>query len=311
MNFLQHMCDKLFMSQDELISFARTMPYRYKKYRVGKRNGAGYRIIAQPSSEAKFIQRILLKELRRILPVHECAMAYEPGVGIRKNASSHLQSDYLLKMDFKDFFPSITPDLFFFFTKRMGLELGDKDKELLENVIFWKSTRSSYLRLSIGAPTSPFISNFVMHAFDTSLSEFCAAKSITYTRYADDLTFTSNEKNILFDIPSLVSGHLKKDCLGLIKVNAKKTVFSSKAFNRHVTGIVLTNDNSLSLGRERKRALSSIIHRFGLGKLSDKETSKLKGHLAFAHHIEPEFIARMKAKYGNDLIDLIFLHSCK
>ncbi|WP_228894143.1 retron St85 family RNA-directed DNA polymerase [Pseudoduganella aquatica] len=311
MNFLQHMCDKLFMSQDELINFARTMPYRYKKYRVGKRNGSGYRIIAQPSSEAKFIQRILLKELRRLLPVHECAMAYEPGVGIRKNAMRHLHSDYLLKMDFKDFFPSITPDLFFFFTKKIGLELGEKDKELLENVIFWKSTRSSYLKLSIGAPTSPFISNFVMHEFDKSMNQFCISKAITYTRYADDLTFTSNAKNILFEIPSLVSGHLKKDCLGLIKVNTKKTVFSSKAFNRHVTGIVLANDNSLSLGREQKRTLSSIIHRFSLGKLSEKETSRLKGHLSFAHHIEPKFIDRMKKKYGNDLIDLIFLHSCE
>jgi retron-type reverse transcriptase len=237
-------------------------------------------------------------------------MAYEPGVGIKLNATHHKDSCFLLKMDFKDFFPSITPYLFFSITEKLGFKFDDINRRLIENIIFWKSTRDSNLKLSIGAPTSPFISNFVLYEFDRHMAEFCLLRKIIYTRYADDLTFTCNEKGTLFEIPSIVEKQLKHHCFGKIKINKKKTVFSSKAFNRHVTGIVITNDNQLSIGRDRKRELSSMIHKFSLGKLDETESSRLKGLLSYAHHIEPIFINRMKRKYGPDIVNQIFSYIC-
>ncbi|MCT7085107.1 RNA-directed DNA polymerase, partial [Salmonella enterica subsp. enterica serovar Oranienburg] len=89
-----------------------------------------------------------------------------------------------------------------------------------------------------------------------------------YTRYADDLTFSTNNKDVLFDIPDMLENVLPKYSLGRIRINHEKTVFSSKGHNRHVTGITLTNDNKLSIGRERKRKISAMIHHFINGKLS-------------------------------------------
>lgn len=311
MSLLNDVCEKIFMSPDELLNFSRSMPRRYKKYEIKKRSGKGTRQIAQPSSESKFIQRIVLGELRKILPVHTSAMAYEPNVGIKKNALLHKNSKFLLKMDFKNFFPSITPSLFFLMAGKMNIDFQAIDAQFLEDVLFWKSSRQSELKLSIGAPTSPFISNFVMHSFDDFISGICENKEINYTRYADDLTFTTHQRGILFDLPVIVRKALKDHCDGKIKINREKTLFSSKRFNRHVTGIVLANDNSISLGRERKRAISSMVHKFSLGELSVDESSRLKGLLSFAHHIEPIFIFRMKNKYGEEVVDSIFSYECK
>lgn len=305
MSILSTIAEKLLMPEDELLRFALTMPRRYKKYEIFKRNGVDTRLIAQPSKESKFIQRMIVDELRNSLRVHKAATAYEKGTGIRLNAVRHLHSRYLLKMDFKNFFPSITPELFFEVAESTGTNFELPDRIFLEHALFFRSTRRSRLRMSIGAPSSPFLSNFVMSSFDEAMMEFCVAKSISYTRYADDLTFSTNEKNALFDLPKIVADILAVHCFKKIRVNSAKTIFSSKRFNRHVTGVVLTNDNELSIGRSRKREIASLINSFRFGALAPDATMRLGGLIAHAHHIEPNFIVRMKQKYTDEVIDAI------
>lgn len=302
MSVVSKLADKLLMSEEELLRFALTMPRRYKKYEIPKRNGREMRLIAQPSKESKFIQRLIVDELRSFLKIHKAATAYETGTGIRLNALRHLNSRYLLKMDFKNFFPSITPELFFAVAASSGVEFEQVDKIFLEHSLFFRSTRRARLRMSIGAPSSPFVSNFVMSSFDKSMMEFCIEKNTSYTRYADDLTFTTSEKNILFDFPKVVSSMLAEHCFKKIRINSVKTVFSSKRFNRHVTGVVLTNDNALSIGRARKREIASLINSFRYGELTADAAMRLKGLIAHAHHIEPQFVARMQEKYSHEVL---------
>lgn len=308
MSLAPQLADKLVMSKADLFGFVLTMPRRYKQYEIFKRNGIEKRRIAQPSKEAKFLQRMIVDELRKLLPpIHVSATAYEVGTGIKMNALRHLNSRYLLKMDFKNFFPSITPELFFLVAKSSGIEFDELDTILLENALFYRSIRRARLRMSIGAPSSPYISNFVMNGFDHAMSEYCSERKIAYTRYADDITFTTNEKNVLFDIPKVVDAILLKKCFKKIRVNSAKTVFSSKKFNRHITGVVLTSDGRLSAGRSRKREVSSLINSFKYGKLDEKERLRLKGLIAHVHHIEPDFILKMRRKYTNEIIDSIMI----
>lgn len=304
MSLISTLAEKLLMPEEELFRFALTMPLRYKKYYIQKRSG-GLRLIAQPSKESKFIQRMLIEELRPLLPIHKAATAYEKGAGILLNARRHLNSRYLLKMDFKNFFPSITPELFFEIALNHDINFEVIDRAFLEYALFFRATRRSRLRMSIGAPSSPFISNFVMSLFDKNMARHCAERNITYTRYADDLTFTTNEKGALFEIPDVVEAMLKSNCARKIRINSEKTVFSSKKFNRHVTGVVLSNENKLSIGRKRKREIASLINSFKYGALSDDCRMRLKGLIAHAHHIEPDFLARMKEKYTTEIIDEI------
>lgn len=303
MDILQYISDSLLISKKEVIAFSLSAPYRYKIYQIPKRNSNKLRTIAHPSKELKFIQRIIVSYLSDILPVHDNAYAYKKGSSIKENAEIHLSTKYLLKMDFSNFFPSITPRLFFSKLKQANINLNENDELILENFLFLKSRRNSNLRLSIGAPSSPLISNFVMYFWDVEIQNICSNKGINYTRYADDLTFSTNNKNILFEIPELLQTILPKYSLGKLRINNDKTVFSSKGHNRHVTGITLSNDNKLSLGRERKRIISAMIHHFINNKLDAAQTYQLIGLLAFASYIEAEFYQRMVQKYGIENID--------
>lgn len=303
MNLSEILARSLFMDDEEIRSFAASSPYRYKVYSIAKRNSQERRIIAHPSKELKFIQRIIVSLLEKKLPIHSAAKAYTKGLSIKDNAQPHAKSKYLLKMDLKDFFPSIKPSLFFKECSTHGVELSQLDVELLEGFLFWKRRRATRLVLSIGAPSSPIVSNFILYRFDTVITEYCKKLGICYSRYADDLTFSTNEKGVLIKFPARVRKTLNHLYDGQIKVNLKKTVLSSKAHNRHVTGITLSNEGKLSVGRETKRKLSASIHHFIKQKLTVEEILKLKGDLAHTVFIEPIFLDRMIKKYGSNAIN--------
>ena len=296
------------ISRIKLASSARRSPLKYKVYKIPKRH-SGVRVIAQPTPEVKDLQRKLVEFLRTQLTVHPCATAYEPGKGIRENALRHVNNRYLLKMDFSNFFNSIKPEMFKNALLHDSVEIDDNTLILLINIFFWCPGKklSGKLVLSVGAPSSPFISNYVMKKFDQLLSEICAKAGITYTRYADDMTFSTQRENVLFMLKEQIATLLAQSGYENITINESKTVFSSKAHNRHVTGVTLTNDNQLSVGRKNKRYASSLIFRFKLGELSTDETLTLKGLLAHYFHIEPRFKLSMKKKYGlaiiNDIVN--------
>ncbi|NAX35879.1 reverse transcriptase domain-containing protein, partial [Vibrio sp. V29_P1S30P107] len=130
-----------------------------------------------------------------------------------------------------------------------------------------------------------------------------------YTRYADDLTFSTTHKNILFQHLNEVRKVLKKEFGARLVLNESKTVFSSKAHNRHVTGVTLTNNNKISLGRDKKRYISSLIHKFKLGLLDQEDIYHLQGLISYAKHIEVRFLRNMSLKYGANVLDSIRKYS--
>ncbi|MEH4013691.1 hypothetical protein POX07_24070, partial [Klebsiella pneumoniae] len=72
--------------------------------------------------------------------------------------------------------------------------------------------------------------------------------------------------------------------------------------NRHITGVTLTTQGSLSIGRERKRFISSLIHKYKLGLLDPDTSYYLQGLLSFAIYIEPDFRVRMSKKYSTNTV---------
>ncbi|MEQ4740850.1 retron St85 family RNA-directed DNA polymerase [Klebsiella michiganensis] len=306
MEILSAVSKELGMNVNELRRLAEVAPKKYKVYTIPKRQ-SGFRLIAQPTSEIKRIQRAVVKLLASRLIVHDAAQAYKISIGIKDNAKIHMANPYLLKMDFQNFFNKIKPILLFDKLKSQGVVLSYEDRRFLEGILFWKpgKKRSITLVLSVGAPSSPFISNFVMYDFDAYISNWCTARSISYSRYADDITFSTDEKNVLFEVPKTVRYALSL-CAKGISLNESKTVFTSKAHNRHVTGVTLTVDGELSLGRHKKRVISSMLHQYTLGILPKEDVMTLKGFVGHALYIEPKFIVRMKIKYGKDIIHELF-----
>ncbi|MDM1764056.1 MULTISPECIES: retron St85 family RNA-directed DNA polymerase [unclassified Acinetobacter] len=298
-----------FESKKEFFQFFGEAPKKYKRYEIPKRT-SGTRTIAQPIRELKDYQRALIELFQHYFPIHSSSMAYVKGKDIKSNAEVHSQNIYFLKMDFTDFFNSITPNNFWKACERSDLKFDWLEKEVIEKAIFWKPSKySKKLILSIGAPSSPFISNFIMYSFDDEITRYCEDKGITYTRYADDMTFSTNIPNSLFILPEQVRGLLIKFYGNAIKINHLKTVFSSKKHNRHVTGITITNNDELSIGRAKKRYIKHLVHNYIEEKISLDDLNYLRGYLGFVKYVEPNFLISLEKKYTQTVIQKIRLGS--
>lgn len=290
----------------ELNRIISTAPHRYKVFYIPKKTPGEYREIAQPARELKIIQNWLVGYISNYLPIHDCVMAYKAGTGIRKNAEQHQNNRYVLKMDFERFFPSIgLKDVVKHFIKYGGAEFTEDDVRDICKIILWSPPGDFSRHLCIGAPSSPFISNSILFDFDEAINSFCKEIDVIYTRYADDLIFSTNREQILSEVERFVYQLLRDLTYPKLSVNQKKTIHTSKGKGISITGVVITPSKELSVGRYRKRSIRASIHHFLNQKLSFEEVQKLNGLLAFTQDIEPRFIEAMKVKYGADILNRI------
>ena len=153
------------------------------------------------------------------------------------------------------------------------------------------------MALSIGAPSSPAISNAILFDLDLAISETSSRLGCTYTRYADDLYISCCEPHVLGDLEGAVR-NLVDEMTPHLKINESKTLHVSRKRKRIVTGLTLTPDRSISLGRDRKRAIRTQIYLYQIGQLSVEDAMSLAGLLAFANDVEPRFVDSLRHKYG-------------
>jgi retron-type reverse transcriptase len=283
-----------------LLLLARTASHRYKIYPIKKKTG-GERIIQHPSRELKLIQSWLVDHVLSRFPVHPAAFAYVKHRGIREHANLHRGNNYILKVDCKEFFPSITSADVHLLLQRnancLTSPLTEEDRAFIAMIVCRNG------RLTIGAPSSPAVSNAVMYDFDERWSSW--SESVVYSRYADDLFFSTNTPNLL---ATLLSG-LRQDLAAMVsprlKINERKTVFSSRKRKRLITGLVLGSDGAVSLGRARKRYVKSLIHRYLLGLLDTEQSAYLRGFLAYASGVDARFIEALARKFGAEALAAI------
>lgn len=305
--FIPKLCTTLHINQSEFLSFIQDASVKYKVFRIPKRSH-GFRIIAQPAKELKRYQRAFLECYK--LPCHICATGYQKERSIKDNARPHLNSKYLLKLDLENFFTRLSPADFWYQCEKYFpdyFSFTETDKVLINQLLFWSPSKNpgKKLVLSVGAPSSPTVSNFCMFSFDKKIFEYCSLHSIVYTRYADDLTFSSNEREQLIALIPIVKETLKIEFNGKQNLNDEKTVLTSKANNRHVTGLTLTTDNRLSLGRKKKRLIKHLVHCYTHSQLSSVELKKLNGWLSFVQDVEPSFLISLRNKYSPTVIEQI------
>jgi hypothetical protein len=295
------------LSEREVRRIIFTAPSRYKVYKIPKRHG-GSREIAQPARELKALQRILERDFLSRLPVHTAAMAYRKGHSIRDNALVHVENGPILKMDFKDFFPSIMPHDWHAYCDDRGIFRDPVERALATNILFFRKKGSTVMRLAIGAPSSPHLSNLLMYEFDAIISELVARDFVAYSRYADDLTFSAKRTGYLTVVQNAVRQAVKQVRWPKLTINESKTVLATTKYHRQVTGLVLTNDQKVSIGHERKRNIRAAVHRASVGKLDAEQMGRLAGMLAFVNAVEPEFLARLQHKYGAEVLEMIKKH---
>jgi hypothetical protein len=141
-----------------------------------------------------------------------------------------------------------------------------------------------------------------MYEFDSKIAELVANDQVVYTRYADDLTFSARRTGFLTGVKAALNQVIKELASPSLTINESKTVLATPKYKRMVTGLILTNDGKVSVGHRRKRQIRAALHHHLLGRLDVAAQARLAGLLSFVSDVEPEFIARLRSKYGQAFI---------
>lgn len=300
------------------VAVARRAPKTYRRYFVPKKSGSGMRAIFHPSKETKALQYALLETVLPTLPVHDAATGYVRGIRspLLRNAQAHCEFRFTVRLDFKDFFPSIVPDdlLDRLVALDRWKDMDEEDRQFVADAAFIRFQKQ--LCLAIGAPSSPIISNAVMYELDRRLQAFANERSGAYTRYADDLLYSTNAKGQCREFVRHVVSELSEMDSPRLVVNDEKTLYMSRGTRRAVTGLMVTPQGGVSVGRARKRYIRGLIHRYqeylaGRTKFEEERTNELRGLLAFVLDVEPDFYNRLALKYGAQTVNAALHARCR
>lgn len=209
----------------------------YKDYKIPKGNGK-YRHIQAPCDELKEEQRKILIEDLSSIKINSCAYGFVNGKNIYSNAKEHLEAKTILELDLKNFFDTITYEQVY---NALINNKIDKDRA---KYIARVCTRNG--ATPQGAPTSPQLSNIVCKPMDKKIKDLCINYNCKYTRYADDLTFSSSNDdsfNILQKLKPKVQSIINN--YGF-RINGTKTHTVGKHRRQSVTGIVVNQKLNVS-----------------------------------------------------------------
>jgi len=224
------------------------------------------------------------------------------------HAAQHLGSNYITRFDFSDFFPSIsaaTLRKFFLEEMRNGvIELDASAINAIIRLVCRAEERAGELVLSIGAPSSPYLSNAILYYFDKAMDFHAHTVGGIYTRYADDIYLSGCKKEVVARLEHFFQSEAAK-MLPYLKVNIGKTQRLSRKRRMAVTGINLTPQRRLSVGRDLKRSLKTKVHLALQGQIDSEEMSNLRGMIAYVASVEPAFFDSLGKKFGINNIGLI------
>jgi hypothetical protein len=232
----------------------------YKNYRIPKKTG-GYRNISQPSKELKAIQAWILRNILEKLSPSAHATGYVRGKNLLDNVSPHSGNRYFLSVDMENFFPSVS---------RWRVQLVFELIGFSNQTALFLTNLCSYFRhLPQGGVTSPALSNLVALKLDRRLSGLTSRRNIVFTRYADDMTFSANNRTILLRTLPPILQIIRSEGF---EPNEPKTRFLGPRTHCRITGLVKdSSEPRFGIGRQKKTRMRAVMHNFVTGKRNDPQ----------------------------------------
>lgn len=242
----KHIAAYLSISPSLIRQILHKKEYHYRQFELKKKDGTP-RVISTPKTYLKVIQWWICDNILDHLDQPEAIHGFRRGRSYITNAQSHLGCRHILNMDIEQFFPSISAVMISECFQEMGF--GADGANLIAELTSLGGSAPT------GAPTSPSIGNIVLKNFDRDLCQLSSQHGLQYTRYADDLTFSSNEM-ISSDAVDMVKNVIEGYGFS---VNSKKTKFMGPGDRMEVTGVVI-NDRP-NLPREWRNWARGLLHR--------------------------------------------------
>ena len=246
------------------------------------------RIIHIPCDKLKSKQRFFLNAIKWVYPY---------SIDILKVAQIHSGKKWILKMDIKSFYDSVPLPQIEKVVKSVCKRIGN-DVSVIQSV----NLVTLNGKLPTGAPTSAHIANACFKPIDKEIFNTCRIYNVDFSRYVDDLTFSSYCKKTLNTIEKRVKNILKY--YGY-EVNNKKTKYISDNKQQNVLGLVVNNYH-VRLPKEFKRKIRAMLHNYAIryGYLTQKESKhliwnehsdqQLAGYMAYIKQVDKTFYKQLK-----------------
>ena len=263
----------------------------YSSFRIPKRSG-GSRPIDSPTPALMSVQSWIKAEITSRFPVHTACHGFVPGRSIISNARPHVGQFAILKLDIVDFFGTVSRKSVYRLFRRIGYS-----KQIANLLTALTTFRGS---LPQGAPTSPELANVAAFRLDLRLSGFCKRRRITYTRYADDLTFSGD---------AVIASSSKRTIEAIMRAESF-TPHESKARyllpdeRQAVTGIVVNEKTNWP--RDRRRWLRQEVYflrKFGVaehlqrrGVSASRYKEFIYGHVYALNAVRPDEAVELLAQ---------------
>lgn len=253
---------------------------KYKVFSIPKKSG-GTRQISAPASPIKVIQRTLKEILETVYKPKPATHGFVPDRSIVTNARLHKKRRYVLNIDLDNYFPTIH------FGRVRGMFMGNPYNLNNEVATILAQICCHQGVLPQGAPTSPIISNMICARLDAKLQQLAKKHQCTYSRYADDITFSTNRSKFpaalahLSDIGQIEIGDELSNVVqeNGFNINPKKSRLQVKQQRQEVTG--LTVNRYPNVQRRDVKQLRGILHaweKFGI------ESTSQRYYEQYAHH---------------------------
>ena len=280
---------------------------RYRTFSIKKKSG-GFRIINAPCSGLKVFQKCLNIVLQTYYQPNASAYGFVPGRSIADGAKKHIGKRYVLNIDLKDFFDTIEHHRVKAIFSLPPFNLKD-DKEthnslpyILANLCchpkevtrFDKAGNPYQCVRNVppqGAPTSPIITNLICRQLDRRLLGLAKRFRLSYSRYADDITFSTNAKEVfepgsefMVELRRIVEEDQK------FRINDEKTRVQSRAYRQEVTGLVVNRKvNATKRYVKQIRMWLYLWDHYGYDRATacfHRDYNKSKGQTKHGTHLE-------------------------
>jgi len=232
---------------------------RYTSFTIPKKNGTS-RTIEAPSKNIKILQQKLNQVLMTVYQPKRCVHGFVVHGSVKTNALQHVGRKYLLNIDLKDFFPSIN------FGRVRGLFMG-KPHNLPQKVATFLAHLCCYKgTLPQGVPTSPIISNMICAQLDSQLQHLAAVNRCSYTRYADDMSFSTSRRRfppaiaVMNDLDQVEAGSELKQIIRSngFSLHPEKIWLRRQDRRQEVTGVIVNEFPNLP--RKFTNSIRAMLH---------------------------------------------------
>ena len=281
----------------------------YRSFKIPKRSG-GLRQINAPLDELMGALKELkfLFEKQLFASYHTAAFAYVKGRSTIDAVKRHQRnkSRWFLKLDFHDFFGSSKPEfilaqLSLIFPYNEILAREDGREELT------KALSLCYLNngLPQGTPISPTLTNLFMIPVDHAIAKMSREHTphLIYTRYADDIILSSDLSFNWGDVQNAVLDIVNNKFHAPFTLNTNKTRYGSSAGRNWNLGVMLNNDNQITIGHSKKKVFKAMLFSFmndeqNGNMWSLEDTQHLQGLISYYKMVEGETIETIIKSYS-------------